>query len=176
MRRSEARRIAMVAACPFPAPRGTPTRILRMSEKLADRGHEVHVVAYHLGRGSASSALKVHRIRNVPGYRRISPGPSTRKLLQLDPMLAGRLRQVLDRYEIDVIHAHHYEGLLVGLRARGGAGIPIVYDAHTLLETELPSYRLGMPLWLSTSVGRWLDTTVPRRADHVVAVSDAIRQ
>ena len=41
-------RIAIVAACPFPLPRGTPVRILRMAEALADRGHEVHVVTYHL--------------------------------------------------------------------------------------------------------------------------------
>ncbi|CAN5167478.1 hypothetical protein BH20GEM2_BH20GEM2_04590 [soil metagenome] len=34
----------MVAACPLPAPRGTPIRILRLAEALALRGHEVHLV------------------------------------------------------------------------------------------------------------------------------------
>ena len=43
--------IAMVAACPFPAPRGTPIRALRLAEALAARGHRVHVVTYHYGQG-----------------------------------------------------------------------------------------------------------------------------
>lgn len=32
-------RIAMVAACPFPCPRGTPVRVRRMAEALTARGH-----------------------------------------------------------------------------------------------------------------------------------------
>jgi len=42
-------RIAMIAACPFPWPRGTPIRIHRIAEAVARRGHAVHVVTYHLG-------------------------------------------------------------------------------------------------------------------------------
>ena len=42
-------RVAMLAACPFPAARGTPIRILRIAEELARRGHDVDVVTYHLG-------------------------------------------------------------------------------------------------------------------------------
>ena len=46
--------VAVVAACPFPAPRGTPIRILRLSEALAARGHRVHVVAYDAGQGTVA--------------------------------------------------------------------------------------------------------------------------
>ena len=58
--------IAMVAACPFPYARGTPIRILRMAEALAQIGHEVHVVTYHLGAGPASAALRIHRTPSWP--------------------------------------------------------------------------------------------------------------
>lgn len=58
----------MVAACPLPYPRGTRVRILRMAEALARRGHEVHVVTYHLGAGELSPMLHVHRIRDVPTW------------------------------------------------------------------------------------------------------------
>jgi hypothetical protein len=37
-------------------------------------------VTYHLGSGPVASAVRVHRIGNVPSYRKLSPGPTLRKL------------------------------------------------------------------------------------------------
>ena len=133
----------MIAACPFPWPRGTPIRIHRIAEAVARRGHAVHVVTYHLGEELADPPFVVHRIRDVPAYRRTDPGPTVRKLFQLDPMLAGLLRRLHHEIRFDLVHAHHYEGLLVASHAL--RGIPIVYDAHTLLTSELPTYPLGLP-------------------------------
>ena len=168
-------RIAMVAACPFPCPRGTPVRVRRMAEALAGRGHEVHVVTYHLGRRDEALPFAVHRIPPVSWYRRLAPGPTLGKVLLLDPMLAGTLRRLLATQRFDVIHAHHYEGLLVARWARGRRPIPVVYDAHTLLETELPYYGLGLPGRVKRALGRAIDRALPPRSDHVVAVSDTIR-
>ena len=67
---TEPLRIAMIAACPFPWPRGTPIRIHRIAEAVAGRGHAVHVVTYHLGEELADAPFVVHRIRDVPAYRR----------------------------------------------------------------------------------------------------------
>lgn len=167
-------RIAIVAACPFPLPRGTPVRILRMAEALAERGHEVHVATYHLGSGKAAG-VRIHRTRELRSYRKLGPGPSYRKLLIMDPLLVRCLRKLLREASFDVIHAHHYEGLLVGAAARGRRGIPLVYDAHTLLTSELPFYRLGLPRWFKRSLGVWMDCRIPRLADHTVSVTDTIR-
>src|ERR1044071_2681404 len=41
--------IAMVAACPFPANHGSAASIREMSDTLADRGHNVHIVTYPTG-------------------------------------------------------------------------------------------------------------------------------
>ena len=166
-------RIAMIAACPFPWPRGTPIRIHRIAEAMARRGHAVHVVTYHLGGDLADPPFVVHRIRDVPGYRRTDPGPTLRKLFQLDPMLAGLLRRLHHELRFDLVHAHHYEGLLVASHAV--RGIPIVYDAHTLLTSELPSYPLGLPRGCIRAIAPWLDGHLPRRADRIIAVSEAIR-
>jgi glycosyltransferase involved in cell wall biosynthesis len=179
----------MVAACPFPARRGTPIRIQRLAEALAGRGHEVHVVTYHLGDALDDPPYAIHRTRDVASYRRTSPGPSYRKLLVLDRLLVGALRKVLDAHPIDIIHAHHYEGLLVagwatGGRARrslpGSNGVrrmpPVIYDAHTTLESELPLYSLGLPAGFKRWIGRLLDARLPPRADHVVAVTEKIRE
>jgi glycosyltransferase involved in cell wall biosynthesis len=166
-------RVAMVAACPFPWPRGTPIRIQCIAEAVADRGHSVHVVAYHLGERVPDCSYEIHRIADVPSYRRTAPGPTMRKLFQLDPMLVRLLRRLHREQRFDVVHAHHYEGLLVASYAVPGT--PIIYDAHTLLAGELPTYRLGLPRWLVRAVARRLDTWLPRRADHIIAVSEAIR-
>jgi len=170
---SDSLRIAMIAACPFPWPRGTPIRIHRIAEAVARRGHAVHVVTYHLGEDLVDPPFVVHRIRDVPAYRRTAPGPTVRKLFQLDPMLAGLLRRLHHEIRFDLVHAHHYEGLLVASHAL--RGIPIVYDAHTLLASELPTYPLGVPRGWIRSLAPWLDRHLPRRADRVIAVSEAIR-
>jgi len=169
-------RVAMIAACPFPAGRGTPIRALRLAEALARRGHEVHVVTYHLGEGTPDPSIAVHRIRRVPTYRRYEPGPTWQKLLVLDPLLACRTAGLLRSQPIDVIHAHHAEGLLVALMARGRRRLPIVYDVHTILESELPQYPLGLGKRALAQAGRALDRHLPRWATYVLAAHDDIRR
>ncbi len=175
MRKINKLRVAVVAACPFPVPRGTPIRILRLAEAVADRGHEVHVATYHLGSGKVASALQIHRIGDVPSYRKLSPGPSFRKLVQVDPALTRLLRGLLSRERFDVIHAHHFEGLLVGAAARVGRKVPLVFDAHTLLMSELPYYSLGLPKAVKLTLGRFADRVLPRLAEHITCVTDTIR-
>jgi glycosyltransferase involved in cell wall biosynthesis len=53
-------------------------------------------------------------------------------------------------------------------------GTPLVFDAHTMLETELPFYAARSARLLG-HVGRLLDRSLPGWADHVVVVSDEIR-
>ncbi|MHC4711006.1 MAG: glycosyltransferase family 4 protein [Planctomycetota bacterium] len=167
-------RIAMVAACPFPYGRGTPIRIHRLAEALSQRGHEVHVVTYHIGDPAVPEGVEVHRIRDLRWYRHYEPGPTHAKLLILDPLLVRALRRLLRSHDIDIIHAHHYEGLLVA--GLGGAShSPVIYDAHTTLESELHYYPLGLPKRTCRSLGRMLDRRLPRRASHVIAVSEEIR-
>ena len=172
-------RVAMVAACPFPYPRGTPVRILHMADALARRGHDVHVVTYHLGERARAGRFAVHRIPDVPTYRNCSPGPTWQKLAVVDPLLAVSLARVLWRHRIDVVHAHHVEGLLVALAAvatRPWHPLPVVFDAHTLLESELPFYALGLGERAKAWLGRTLDARLPRRAAHVIAVTEDVER
>lgn len=167
-------RVGMIAACPFPWPRGTPIRIFRMGESLAARGHNVHLFTYHLGQRATDVPFSIHRIPDVPGYTRTAPGPTVRKLLQLNPRLARLVAQFMQDRPFDIIHAHHYEGILVATWAAVHA--PIVYDAHTTLAGELPYYYPWLPAWSTRQIGSWLDRRLPRRAQHTIAVSDRIRE
>jgi glycosyltransferase involved in cell wall biosynthesis len=159
----------------MPHARGTPTRVLHLARAMARRGHEVHVVTYHLGEPYDAGDIHFHRIRNVPTYRKLSPGPSYQKLLVVDPLLSLKLGQVLRTHSINLIHAHHIEGLLVASLARKARGCPVIFDAHTLIESELPQYRVGLPRGAKQWVGRWLDQRLPRYAAHTIAVTDDIR-
>ena len=169
-------KIAMVAACPFPYPRGTPIRICRMAEALALKGHEVHVVTYHLGDEVKEAPFKIHRIPDVKTYRKYSPGPTYQKLLVLDSLLAIKLYKFVKTHEVDLIHAHNYEGLIVSHCVRRWTRDPLIYDAHTLLESELPLYRLGLPKWIKKGIAQHLDRWLPKWADHIITVTDEIRE
>jgi glycosyltransferase involved in cell wall biosynthesis len=170
-------RILVIAACPLPWPRGTPIRIHRMAEALVARGHEVHLATYPLGDDSVDVSYHMHRVGSPDAELDASPGPSLKKLLWLDPQLWQLVRRLLATHEFDVIHAHHYEGLITALSARrSDQAVPVIYDAHTLLSTELPHYRLHLPRKLVTYFGGALDRNLPPRADHVIAVTERMRQ
>ena len=174
-RNGERFRIAMVAACPMPARRGTPLRVERLAEALAARGHHVELITYHVADGPQPLGVPVHRIFARPVYWRMPVGPSFRKLALYDPALSWKLGRVLAARRFDAIHAHHVEGLLVALPVRLRHRLPLVYDAHTMLSAELPSYATGLTRSAFAAVGGWLDGVLPRRADHVVAVTSDIR-
>jgi len=160
-------RILTIAACPMPARRGTPVRIERLSEALAARGHRVTVATYHIGEPGAEPGFALQRVALPFEPGTLPPGPTWRKLLLYDPKLFMVVRRLLSRQHFDVIHAHHFEGIIIGALARR-RGMPLVYDAHTMLNSELPSY--AAPFWRSLvgHAAAILDGLLPRLADHVV--------
>jgi glycosyltransferase involved in cell wall biosynthesis len=168
-------RIAMVAACPMPARRGTPLRVERLAQALWSRGHQVELITYHIADDAQSFEFPVHRIFDRPVYWRMPAGPNLPKLALYDPALAWKLWRVLMSGAFDVVHAHHVEGLLTALPSRWYSRVPIIYDAHTMLASELPSYGPKQSRSVVQRLGGWLDGALPRRADHVISVTTDIR-
>ena len=169
--------VAMVAACPFPANRGTPIRILQMGEGLDALGYDVHVVTYHLGNDRSVKGMKVHRTPPLRFYQDFSAGPNYAKLLLLDPMLTRRLYQVVREHGIRIIHAHHFEGALCALAVKQMVGnVRVIYDAHTSLHDELFDYSFRAPRLLKKVASDVLDSGIPRWCDHVITVSDRLRR
>ena len=144
-------------------------------EALTARGHQVELITYHVAEDDVQLDFPVHRLFDKRIQRQMPAGPSARKLFLYDPLLAMKVWQVIARGGFDVIHAHHFEGLLAALPARLRHRIPLVYDAHTMLRLELPSYGPRLSHWIARTGGDWLDGLLPRGADHIVAVTPDIR-
>lgn len=176
--------VLMVAACPFPCRRGTPIRIERLAETIAKSGRDVHVVSYHYsGNDDGSSfgsmadgdtSYTLHRIANIPGKWDPAPGPGIGKMLLLNPMLFAKTLQVVRRHGIRLLHCHHYEALLVGLAVRRLYPVTVVYDAHTLLGDELSYYAPPAFAGVLNRFGGMLDRALPKRADHIIPVTEEI--
>ncbi len=154
--------IAMVAACPFPAPQGSQVLIADTARALLTAGHRVTLLAYGYGAGEGPAGLRIVRIPRLPGVRRIQAGPSAAKPL-LDALLVHALRRLVHRETVDIVHAHNYEGLAAALAARKR---PIVYQAHNAMSDELPFYFRGSRA--AAAFGALLDRSLPKRAGHIV--------
>ena len=145
--------IAMVAACPFPANHGTPAAIREMSEELARRGHSIRVVTYPLSDEIPISGVKIDRVRQIGTNRVISVGPSYQRMV-FDFLMIFKLLRVVRKHKIDVIHAHNYEGALVGGLVGRLSGVPVVYNAINTMIGELPSFGFHLALRTRRPVGK----------------------
>ena len=166
--------IAMVAACPFPANYGTPGAIREMSETLAAFGHDVHIVTYPFGEDLPVGAATVWRAPYWRKSRSLYTGPYCEKLL-LDVLLLVRLCRVIRRQRISIIHAHNYEGLLIGYMAKLMTGRKLLYNAVSLMSDELPSYGFLKPAFLARGLARLLDWLAVKLPDHFIAITKELR-
>src|SRR5438132_771597 len=139
-------RIAMLAACPFPVNYGSPAAIRELTETLSGRGHEVHVVTYPDGENLSVGAAWLHRVGRARATRTTRVGPSLAKLWWDFLMLIETVR-VIRRERCEIIHAHNYEGCLIGVAAKLLTGRPLIYNAVNLMSDELHTYRV-MPDFL----------------------------
>jgi len=166
-------RIAMVAACPFPAAFASSGLIRELSLALIEKGHKVDVIAYHLGNPNFTApGVNIHRIPSVPGYKKHCSGISLGKPL-LDILLARKLLKVCRQEQYDLIHAHNYEAPPAAYFVRKKLKIPVVYHAHNTMLHELPTYfHSTVAQSLTRHIGNMLDHWIPHRADQIITVSD----
>jgi glycosyltransferase involved in cell wall biosynthesis len=166
--------IAMVAACPFPANHGTPAAIREMSETLTQLGHQVHVVTYPLKDDIPTNGVIIHRVRRLGKAQQIVVGPTYQRL-GFDALMIPKLCQVIRNHKVGVIHAHNYEGALVGYGAKKATGTPMVYNAINTMINELPLYGFIRPQSMAILLAHFLDRVVPRMADFIIADTEELR-
>jgi glycosyltransferase involved in cell wall biosynthesis len=169
-------RIGLVAACRFPAPRGSQVLIDEMATAFAAAGAETHLIAPMARR--VGRPYRTHALAPRPGIAPPSDPiawPNFARLL-FDAALVARLDAVVRRERISVLHAHNYEALAAALIVRRLRRVPVVFHSHAMLADELPLYapRGSVARRSAQRLGAWADRTLPRLADHVVALSDDV--
>jgi glycosyltransferase involved in cell wall biosynthesis len=160
-------KIAVLAACPFPANHGTPGSIRELAEATAARGHQVHIVTYHFGDDRPLRGVRLHRIPDWTGETAITVGPTRYRPLY-DMLLAWESIRVVRKYRLDLIHAHGYEAALAAGLCRLVTGRPVIYSAHNTMGDELASYDFFRFKWMARSLAWLLDRTVPRLGDRCI--------
>jgi glycosyltransferase involved in cell wall biosynthesis len=147
-----------------------------MSDTLSQMGHYVHIVTYQIGQTDIDVGhAKLHRTGPFRPETNARVGPSPEKFRE-DLALFRLLRRVIQREQIDIIHAHNYEGALIGVMAKWITGRPLLYNAVNLMSDELAGYHFIRPAWLARAMARGLDWFVPIFPDHVTAVSPELKE
>ena len=147
-----------------------------MSDTLTDMGHNVHIVTYPIGQEDIRVRRRQRSIEPAPFRQEHNAkvGPSPDKFV-LDFQLLRLLCRVIREEQIDIIHAHNYEGALVGIMAKWLTGRPLLYNAVNLMSDELAGYRFIRPAFLAHGVARALDWFIPIFPNHITAVSPELR-
>lgn len=166
-------RVAMVVASPFPANHGTPGSIREMAVALSKKGHHIHIAAYHYGNGPVAADIRIHRIPNFGFKKKVVVGPTWEKPL-LDFLMLFNLYQVVSREKIDIIHAHNYEGAIIGYIVSLITGKPLIYNAVNTMEDELATYNFIRPRFVALWLAKFLDYVVPHMGDHIFAISQEL--
>ncbi len=131
--------ILMLAPEPFFQPRGTPISIYFRIRALADLGHNIDLVTYHLGENKTIKNLKILRIPDLFFIKKIKIGPSLIKI-PLDFLLLLKAMFQLTKKPYDLIFSHEEAGFFGAALAKIWR-IPHVYDMHSSLPQQLDNFE-----------------------------------
>ena len=159
-------KIIHVACMPFPSMQGTQVYVRGLLNAEHALGHDVSLLCYGYGSKTCTDAYQLYRVANIGSYRKLRAGPDFYKII-----LYILITYKLWFLEADIIHVHNYEAPIAAYIRRLCRDTPIVYTAHNLMEEELGTYMSSSrkKKWASR-LGRLLDHSIPRLADHVIAI------
>jgi len=163
-------RILMLAPTPYFADRGCHVRIYEEARTLRERGHDVRLVTYPLGRDLPG--IPTYRTVQVPGYGKLAAGPSWHKPL-LDVLLLFKAWRVAREFRPQLIHAHLHEGAFIGGFLRRWLRVPLLFDCQGSLSTELMDHGLFARNSLPHRAFRWLEGFINCRTDRIITSSTA---
>lgn len=134
-------------------PGGAETVFAQLASGLRERGHAVHC----LTRAGSWLPAELER-RGLPSSRWSSSGAFDLSMLQ-------RLRSLMRRERIEVVHAHLFDGAVYATMAARSLGIPSVVTLHGQVDVRHGGWKADVKGWL-----------LRRCATRVVMVSDALRR
>lgn len=168
----------------------TDTRVLREAGTLVAAGHRVHVIGREVPAGfrppagitvssvGAPSVLRPSGTRTAPRPRRLPLPLRAARWALLPTHVASAQRswargvlELARPMRFDVVHAHDFSALPVGVRLATEHGVPYVYDTH---ELWLGRPRSGRPTPLRRRRERAEEARLGGAAAAVLTVSDGV--
>ena len=134
-------KIAMIAPEPIFEPRGTPLSIVGRLKALSGMGHRIDLLTYSMGEDVVFPGVRIFRIPQILGIRKIKIGPSFKKI-PLDIVLLIQTVIQLWRERYDVIHTHEEAGFWGTFLSRIFS-IPHLYDMHSSLPQQLKNFQFS---------------------------------
>ena len=166
-------KILMIAPQPFFQPRGTPISVYFRLQALADLGHEVDLVTYHLGEDKKFPDLKIHRIPSLFFIKKIKVGPSFAKL-PMDFLLFWKSFRLLMSKSYDIIFTHE-EASWFGTALAKLKKIPHLYDMHSSLPQQLENFRFSRSKILK-KIFMSLERYVLRNSQSIIVICPDLMQ
>lgn len=130
-------RVLAVAATPFFVDRGGHIHIYEPIKALQERGHQVTMVTYHIGRDLPN--MDIRRIRDIPWYNKTDAGPSYAKPY-LALLLLLKSLQVAKETKPDIVHAHGWDSMWVAWWLWKLRGIPFIFDMQGSFAGEIAEH------------------------------------
>jgi len=160
-------KILMLAPEPFFQPRGTPISVYFRLHALANLGHEVDLVTYHLGEDRSFRNLEIHRIPSLFFIKKIKVGPSFAKIPLDFLLLCKSIRLVMSK-SYDMIFTHE-EASWFGTVLAKCKKIPHLYDMHSSLPQQLENFRFSRSKILK-KIFLALERYVLRNAQSIIVI------
>lgn len=134
----------------------------------ADAGHQV-ALAYGPIYGPEGSMLDEARAHG--GVETIEIPNLVRQLSPVKDLGCRRnLRQLIEKYQPDVVHTHSSKAGILGRAAAHAAGVPAI--VHTIHGLPFHPYQSALKNRLYVALEKW----AARRCDAIVCVADAMKQ
>ena len=142
-------------------------RILLEARALRSAGYGVHLIAWdrEASRAPEDDEDGIHVIRLGPKC----PYRSAGRVLTRLPRFWMRVLRASKGMRFDVVHAHDFDTLPLGMAISKLSGKPLLYDAHELYAKMIEN-EVGP---LSRIIWMW-ERRCARRADAVITVSNAL--
>ncbi|MCJ7580316.1 MAG: glycosyltransferase family 4 protein [Candidatus Aminicenantes bacterium] len=163
----------MLAPEPFFQPRGTPISIYFRIRALADLGHNIDLVTYHLGKNKTIKNLKILRIPDLFFIKKIKIGPSFAKI-PLDFLLLLRAMFQLTIKPYDLIFSHEEAGFF-GAALGKIWNIPHIYDMHSSLPQQLDNFEFSKSRHIK-GLFLWIEKFILKNSNTIIVICPDLSQ
>lgn len=134
-------KILMITCFPFFSLRGTPISVKSRLEILSALGHQVDVIAYHVGDDFDLPGVNICRIVNIPFIKEVPAGPSLKKLF-LDIFVCFKTVRFLVNKKYDLIYTHEEANYFGAVFSRI-FNVRHLADVHGLIPQVLKNFGYG---------------------------------